>query len=166
MNEEKSSLLERLKNNKTFVKLKGIKNIEIIIAIVVCLVAIGIYLIVDVSKKDVSGGGKASSQSELEAVLGQIKGVGKISVLITYGTGGENVVGQDDSSMTLEPSTGNGSFWDSKGSLGTSNGDKKIIGIIIVCEGASDPEVQAKLLSATQVATGVNIDRIRIYPMA
>lgn len=165
MSEENKSLLERLKSNKTYVKLKEIKNIEIIIAIVVCLVAIGVYLVIDFSKKDVKSTGKSSSQSELEAVLGQIKGVGKINVLITYGTGGESVIGQEDSSMTLEPSTGNGSFWGSSGSLGSSNKNAKIIGIIIVCEGASDPEVQAKLLSATQVATGVSIDRIRIYPM-
>lgn len=163
MSEENRSLLERLKSNKTFVKLKGIKNIEIIIAIVVCVLAIGIYLVVDTSKKDTKSSIN-STQSELEEVLGQIKGVGKINVLITYGTDGENLIGQDDSSMTLEPDTGSGSFWDTKGNS-SSNKEKKIIGIIIVCEGAENPEVQAKLLSATQVATGVNIDRIRIYPM-
>lgn len=166
MNEIGKPLLEKIKSNKIFMKLKGIKNIEIIIAIVVCLVAIGIYLIIDVSKKDTKSKSDSSSASELEAILEKIEGVGKTKVLITYGTYGESVSGQDDSSMILEPESGNSTYWGIKNSLSSSsNKDAKIIGVIIVCEGASDPAVQAKLLNAVQVATGVNVNRIRIFPM-
>lgn len=166
MNENKTPLLEKIKSNKTYIKLKGIKNIEIIIAVVVCLIAVGIYLVIDTSKKNTVSKADNTNASELESILEKIDGVGKIKVLITYGTEGESVLGQDDSTLTLEPESGNSSYWGLKNSL-TSSGSKnaKIIGIIVVCEGANDPNVTVKLLNALQTATGVSVDKIRIFPM-
>lgn len=122
MNEESKPLLEKIRKSNTFQKLKGIKNIEIIIAIIVCVLAIGIYLVIDVSKKDTKNK-SVESQSELESILENIDGVGKIKVLITYGNSGESVSGQEDSSILLEPDKENSTYWDIKNSIGTYSKD-------------------------------------------
>lgn len=166
MSDNNQSLLEKLRNNKTFIKLKGIKNIEIIIAVIVCIIAVGIYLMIDTSKKNDKKDSDAQNSTGLEEILSKIEGVGKTKVLITYGTAGESVSGQEDNSLTLTPETGNGSYWDMKNSLSSSgNKNAKIIGVLVVCEGASDPNVQAKVLNAVQVATGVTVNNIRIFQM-
>ncbi len=166
MNENNKPLLDKIKNNKTIAKIKGIKNIEIILAIVLCIIAVGAYLIIDASKKNKEIEADNTSTSGLEAILEKIEGVGKTKVLITYGTEGENVLGQEDSTMVLTPESGNSSYWGIKNSLTSSESkNAKIIGILVVCEGANEPSVQAKVLNAIQVATGVTVNKIRIFAM-
>lgn len=148
MSEQKNSLIERIKNNSTLQKIKSIKNIEIIIAVIVCVVAIGIYLISGVGK----GVGKSTANeseqcSELEQIISNIKGVGKTKVYITYQ--GE-----------IENREDNDSYFGS-----SSKEDKEIIGVIVVSEGAGNPEAEIKILKAVQTATGVALDKIKIFEM-
>lgn len=148
MSEQKKSLIERIKENSTLQKIKSIKNIEIIIAVIVCVVAIGIYLISGIGK---SGGksiaNESEQSSELEQIISNIKGVGKTKVYITYQ--GE-----------IENREDNGSFLGS-----SSKDDKEIIGVIVVSEGAGNPEAEIKILKAVQTATGVALDKIKIFEM-
>lgn len=139
MSEIGQSFKEKLKNNKFFSKISGIKNIEIIIAITVCVLAIAIYFLCGLGK---SAESKAYSQSSLEKVLSEIKGVGQTRVYITYSDSKGYSSYNDDGRMP-----------------------KEIIGIIVVSEGAGDPECEVRILRAIQTATGVTVDKIRIFEM-
>ncbi len=139
MSEIGNSFKEKLKNNKFLGKLAGIKNIEIIIAVTVCVLAIGIYFLSGLGKETDSD---TYSQSSLECVLSEIKGVGKTRVYITYSDSKSYSSYTDDGKMP-----------------------KEIIGIIVVSEGAGDPECEVRILRAIQTATGVSVDKIRIFEM-
>lgn len=148
MSEQKNSLIERIKNNSTLQKIKSIKNIEIIIAVIVCVVAIGIYLISGLGKSVGKSTANESEQcSELEQIISNIKGVGKTKVYITYQ--GE-----------IENREDNDSYFGS-----SSKEDKEIIGVIVVSEGAGNPDAEIKILKAVQTATGVALDKIKIFEM-
>ena len=148
MNENKETLLEKIKSNKIVQKLKGVKRIEIIIALVVCVLAIGLYFCLGTSKstnKKTSNFLSSSSSdesSDLEDIISQIKGVGKVRVLITSES--------------------------SKGLTSQTDSDKipsGVLGVIVVDEGASDAEVRVRILKAVQTATGVTVDKITIFEM-
>lgn len=139
MSETGQSFKEKLKNNKFLGKLSRIKNIEIIIAIVVCVLAVGIYFLCGLGK---SAESNTYTQSSLEKVLSEIKGVGETRIYITYSDSKGYSSYSDDGRMP-----------------------KEIIGIIVVSEGAGDPECEVRILKAIQTATGVTVDKIKIFEM-
>ena len=86
-----------MKNSKLFAKIKGIKNIQIVVALIIIAVALIIYSNVISKTKTVSKSGDVSAsvmtdeELRLSNVLSSIDGAGEVSVMISKL--GENVVG-------------------------------------------------------------------------
>ena len=92
----KQSLVERIKSNGIVAKLRGVKNIQIIVAILIIAVALIIYSNVigkTKSSSSVSANSSVMTEEEtrLASVLSEIEGAGQVSALITKS--GEEVVG-------------------------------------------------------------------------
>lgn len=126
---------------------------------------------------------QSNLESRLEKILSEIRGAGKVSVLVTYETAGERVaatVSTVDESIsqseganaatkseqtreTVEPAT-----------VSTGSGESPIIliekepevrGVIVVAEGASDPVVRLNLQRAVQAVTGIPLSCIEVFEM-
>ena len=92
----KQSLVERIKSNGIVAKLRGVKNIQIIVAILIIAVALIIYSNVigkTKSSSSVSANSSVMTEEEtrLASVLSEIEGAGQVSAMITKS--GEEVVG-------------------------------------------------------------------------
>ena len=82
---------ERVRNSKAFLKLKSIKNIEIVIAIVLTIIAAVAYFLVTASGNRSESSAKefvqmTEEERRLAELISEIAGVGKASVLITTGS--------------------------------------------------------------------------------
>ena len=108
---------------------------------------------------------------ELEEILGQIQGVGRVSVMITLATGEETVYQTD-----MDRSEGNDSFSEREDTVIVSgNGVQSglvqtvtpptYLGAIIVCQGADRPTVQLAVMQAVSAVTGIGTDRITVLKM-
>ena len=92
----KQSLVERIKSNGIVAKLRGVKNIQIIVAILIIAVALIIYSNVigkTKSSSSVSANSSVMTEEEtrLASILSEIEGAGQVSAMITKS--GEEVVG-------------------------------------------------------------------------
>ena len=86
----KAKPFERLKSSGIIQKLKGIKNIQIIIAILIIAAALIIYSNVigkTNSKSTTTASVMTEEESRLSSVLGEIEGSGKVSSMITRNDG-------------------------------------------------------------------------------
>ena len=79
---------EKITTGKLFAKIKNGKNVEIVIAVILALIAAVSYFLITAKGK--SGGGNSGeslqmndSESRLAAVISEISGVGKANVMIT-----------------------------------------------------------------------------------
>ena len=92
----KQSLVERIKSNGIVAKLRGVKNIQIIVAILIIAVALIIYSNVigkTKSSSSVSANSSVMTEEEtrLASILSEIEGAGQVSAMITKSV--EEVVG-------------------------------------------------------------------------
>lgn len=109
---------------------------------------------------------------ELERILAQIEGVGKVSVLLTEEAGAETIY------QTDEDSTGS----DSSNSIrvetviisGSDRSESGLIrrvdpptyrGAIVVCQGGDRPSVQLAVVEAVANVTGISADHITVLKM-
>ncbi len=102
---------------------------------------------------------------DLEEILSQIKGVGKVQVLLTQATGERYEYQQDANNA------------DSADTVIVSDADRnqspvlvqtlppEYLGAIIVCQGAGSPEVKLAIVEAVSRATGLTADRISVLKM-
>jgi len=125
----------------------------------------------------------AALETRLEGILTQMRGAGKVRVLVTYETAGERVAAtvstQDES---VSESTGGATATRSEQSrqmlqpatVSTQGGQTPIIlverepqirGVIVVAEGAADPVVRLSLQRAVQAVTGVPLSSIEVFEM-
>ena len=181
-----ANLKEKAKN--LYKKLKTIKNIEIIIALVIISIAVLIYFTIEGKREEETSSivsdnvtGEISLTDGLEDrlanILTEIEGAGKVSVMITYETTGEVVTADKVDTHTTTSGTGDNVVTNT-----TSNsvpiivtgvdGSQVIIlqekmpqikGVIIVAEGANDVAVKMRLMSATSTVLGVNANSIQIF---
>lgn len=177
------NLFERIKSSKVYEKLKSVKNIQIIIAMVIAVIALLIYFISGAvgktkNSEDNTENGTLSRNdtvAELEGVLSQIKGAGKLKVLITYDGDGESVpaVSYDSSTVTTKDGDKITEKTDTKSEPVMSKDspviiktlEPDIIGVIVVAEGGDDPAVVVKLMNAVKTALGIELDKIRVFDM-
>ncbi len=110
-------------------------------------------------------------QHELEAILSTIKGAGKVKVLITYETTTEMVPAYD-SDTTISSSNGTQNETQSQkpatGSDGTivlTQRRPKILGVVVVAEGASNMSVKLMLSQAVQTSLGVTASKVEVFEM-
>ena len=181
-----ANLKEKAKN--LYKKLKTIKNIEIIIALVIISIAVLIYFTIEGKREEETSSivsdnvtGEISLTDGLEDrlanILTEIEGAGKVSVMITYETTGEVVTADKVDTHTTTSGAGDNVVTNT-----TSNsvpiivtgvdGSQVIIlqekmpqikGVIIVAEGANDVAVKMRLMSATSTVLGVNANSIQIF---
>ncbi len=126
---------------------------------------------------------QAGLESRLEDILGTVRGAGKVRVLITYATAGEQVaatVSTTDESVS-ETSGGSTATHSEQSremrqpaTVSTEAGQSPIIllerepeirGVIVVAEGAADPTVRLNLQRAVQAVTGVSLSCIEVFEM-
>ena len=130
-----------------------------------------------------SDGGRDRLELRLIEVLSQIRGAGKVDVLITYETSGEivtavssrtdeelrdSVTGTDSStqrsaSTVTEPATVKNDAGQSPIIL--SEKQPIVRGVIVVAEGAALVSVRKDLQNAVRAVTGVSLSQIEVFEM-
>lgn len=108
----------------------------------------------------------------LEQILGQIEGVGKVSVLLTeaagaetlYQTDEESTISSDSESLRVETVIISDSERGEQGLVRKVN-PPTYLGAIVVCQGADRPSVQLSVVEAVSNATGISADRITVLKM-
>lgn len=167
-------------NSNSFVtKLKSVKHIEIIIALVVIAVMVLAYTYFVGSKdKDVSTAGETgvSINDELQDILKAIKGVGDVKVLIMYNGGKKLEIAsktdkhtnkvEDDGRITetitevISPIIVGG---DKPLIIGEKRAD--IDGVVVVAEGGSDSKIRLQIIQAMTVLLKINFNSIQVFEM-
>ncbi|MBQ1893546.1 MAG: hypothetical protein II155_05515 [Clostridia bacterium] len=114
---------------------------------------------------------EAELESRLEAILSQIKGAGRVRVMITFDRGSEIVPARESQRSTGE----NGSNESSKPLTVSSSGGQspivlaqimpKVRGVIVVAEGAGDIGVRNELERAAMTALGTDLASINVFCM-
>ena len=120
-------------------KIRGKKNIEIIIAVILAGIAIIVYIGVSLkgsadknnySATSVMTGEMSKNEKRLAETISQIEGVGDCTALISVGTNNE------------------------------------VIGVIVVAQGANDMDKKVRIIRCVELATGVSVDQIQVYQMS
>lgn len=114
------------------------------------------------------GSAQSSLEVSLAAILSQIKGAGKVEVLLTEAKGAETVYQSD-------ADTGNGT--ERLNTVIVSGSDRtqaglvrqinppSYLGAIIVCQGADSATVRLAIVQAVASVTGLGSDRITVLKM-
>lgn len=141
-------------------KIKSVKNIEIYIAAVLALLVLAIVAFGNLSSKNANENAPTESyMAELEhkivSVVQKIDGVGKVVVAIThddtsesvyaYGKDGDDILyvkGEPVVIKTLPP---------------------KIVGVVVVAEGADNPIVRMKINEAVVTLLDVDEARVQVF---
>lgn len=112
-----------------------------------------------------------SISEELCTILGQIRGVGRVRVMITEQSGSETHYQTDESATQNTDSIANDSRTVLISSGGAETGLIKSVtapvyqGAIVVCQGADDPAVRLAVSQAVSSVTGIRTDRISVLKM-
>ena len=139
----------------------------------------------EITENMVSSSSSTDLESNLETILGNIEGVGKVKVLITYSESSQTVpmFNEDTSiSATEETDTNGGSR-----KISQENTKKEVIyqevdgekipitqsvimptieGAIITAVGAGNATVKSNIIQAVEAATGLATHKIQVFPMA
>jgi stage III sporulation protein AG len=167
MSEEKNNkislLIEKIKNNK---------KIQYLIIAICLIIAVMILVSGFVSKKKVDASFSIDSyvenlENRLSNVLSKVNGAGRVSVVITVESGMETVLA---SKVTT---TENAQGKETEQSPIIVNGKTvvvkelypKVIGVLIVAEGANNITVMSKIQQATISLLDININQIQILSM-
>lgn len=106
--------------------------------------------------------------SEIAALCAEVRGVGKVQVMVTLSGGYEYVYAQDVQSKTDEGSysweqnyviVGSGS---TQGPLLLMRLQPSVGGVGIVCEGGADPAVQNELIALVSATFGIGTNKIYV----
>ncbi len=150
--------MNKLKN--LFAKIKSVKNIEIYVAVLLGIVVVSIVLIGNFSTKNVDE--KVSSESyiaELEhkivSVIQKIDGVGKVEVAITHDATNESV-------YAYESGTNNILYVKGEPVI-IKTLPPKILGVVVVAEGADNPIVRMKINEAVITLLDVDENRVQVF---
>ena len=114
----------------------------------------------------------ANRTEELEDILGQIAGVGKVRVLLTEAAGAETIYQTDEDSSTASDSDRlrvetviiSNASREEQGLI-RSITPPVYLGAIIVCQGGDSPTVRLSIVEAVSNVTGISSDRITVLKM-
>ena len=135
-------MIEKFKNFAK--KCKNIKGFEIICALVIAVIAIGIYFSVNAvnTRREDSptvSAGDGKIVTSIKNLLSQIDGVGECDVLVTYKpTDGENTVDGMDATDNVQ-------------------------GVVVVAQGGQDVLVRIKIINALCTLLNIQADDIQIF---
>jgi len=115
-------------------------------------------------------------EQRLEALLKEIRGVGRVSVLLTLEDDGEKFYARDWNTSREQGETSNRESEDSTPVLyGMSGGGEEPLlertiqpryrGVLIVCDGAEDPEVKLQVLESIRALLGLGSECVAVLPM-
>ena len=108
----------------------------------------------------------------LEEILSQIRGVGKVRVLLTELAGEEILYVQDE-----DDNSAAGGYTQRRDTVIVTDSQRNQAGLIlqrisptyrgavIVCQGGDDPQVRLAVVEAVSNATGLSTDRISVWKM-
>lgn len=174
--EQKNEKVEKKKlfgNSKFFQKLKSIKHIEIIFAIILGAVVLLIYLSTFNSGSKKTSSLSATSTTEyvsmleqkLENIVAKINGVGNASVMITLSSGPEYVYATDEETQSNK-NEANGTTTST--TITTSSPViisnemvvikeimPKVGGVVVVASGAENTKVKLEIIKAIQALVDV-----------
>ena len=110
-------------------------------------------------------------QEELEYILGQIDGIGKVSVVLSIETGFEHVYQQNTQERTSDGSQEQ----EQQTALMTQSGNEVPLevkttyptykGAVVVCHGANKASVKLAVVQTVSSLTGLKMDRITVIKM-
>ena len=114
----------------------------------------------------------ATRADELEEILSQIDGVGKVKVLLTEADGAQTVYqtnedinhSQDSENRRVETVVVTNSSREEAGLI-RSITPPVYLGAIIVCQGGDIPTIQFSIVQAVSNVTGITSDRITVLKM-
>jgi stage III sporulation protein AG len=174
---DKTTIEEKVKGSNFFNKLKSIKHLEIILALVVVAIILLIYAFtLDNKAKEQKDNDKTSYdlyaiEDKLEVILSEIDGAGKVSVLI-YFDGTTEIVTADNVETTT---SGDVTEENRTPILINDNGSSdpiiikekmpEIKGVVVVAEGANNIKVRLELIRATTTALSIDEDKVEIFKM-
>ena len=146
---------------------------------VILIVALGIFLMLiptekkteDMIATPIIPETQESIEENLEKILGQIRGVGKVQVMLTEQTGSETLYQSDE-----ERTDGEGSGRVRRETVIVSGGGVQsglvrtvtpptYLGAIVVCQGAGSSSVRLAVSNAVAAVTGLGMDRISVLEM-
>lgn len=109
-----------------------------------------------------------STQAQLENVLTKIKGVGRVSVMLTT-TKGEEIIYKTDSDISADQTREDTVILSdsdrAQSGLITQINSPIYLGAIIVCDGADDPNVCLAVIDAVKKLTGLGANNISVLKM-
>lgn len=151
-----------------FEKLKKVKNIEIIIAVVLCVIVLIIFFADFSPKKQETASTfelyASQLESKLENILSKIEGVGKVEVALTYN-------GQIKQVFAVNTQTqSNGTGTTTKTEIVLVDGSPlveeeilpQIIGVLIVMQGANNGVTRLRVIEAVTALLNIDKDQIKI----
>ena len=155
-----------------FAKIKSVKNIEIIFALVLGAIALfvffGNFSLFSTQEKNTSYDFSeyvSSLQNKIEAVISQIDGAGNVDMVITFSGGVEQ-----EYAYTTEKVTENGVVTETN-TLTLVSGKPVVIrdkmpqisGVVIVADGAGNMSVRLEIIEAVQALLDVPNGKIEVF---
>ena len=107
---------------------------------------------------------KADIASELEAILCQIQGAGRVKVMLTPAYGQETIYQTDRNGENYDTVTVTDDARNESGLICQIN-PPIYMGAIIVCQGGNDPSVRLAIVESVAKVTGLGADRISVLKM-
>lgn len=162
-----SKIIDKVKSNK---KLQCVLVVALIVAFFI--ISFTNFSVSDTNNKVESNSTVNQYVNELEIklakVLSDVKGVGKVSVIINVESGMESVVATDinvnqtqsGTVKTEKPIIVNGK------TVVLKELYPKIVGVILVCQGADNISVRAKIQQATMSLLNIDSNQIEILTMS
>lgn len=171
------------KDKKTFLNslnLKGFKKIKnLLIILLLLIVAVVFYNSLNSNSStntDISSGGYTTSveyikliEAKLNKVVGEIKGVGKVSIMLSVVSSPELKIAENVEEKTVTTSSGTTLVTTSEpiivddSPLVLKETLPDINGVIVVSSGASDVKVKLDILNAVSVALGISPNKIEVF---
>lgn len=114
----------------------------------------------------------ADMQRDLEQILSQIQGVGRVKLLLTQQQGPETIYQQDEdiSNSTDSQSTRRDTIVITDQSRKESGLVRQVnppvyLGAVVVCQGGDQPQVRLAVVEAVCAATGLTADKVTVLKM-
>ena len=111
-------------------------------------------------------------EDRLNDILGQIRGAGRVKVMLTVASGEETIYqfdqnhSTDESGSSIQKDTVTVTDKDrGQSGLITQINPPKYLGALIVCQGADDATVRLAISEAVSSLTGLGMDKITIVKM-
>ncbi|MBE7092454.1 MAG: hypothetical protein E7365_04675 [Clostridiales bacterium] len=173
-----------------FEKLKKSKKAKLALILLLCSIMIIIYFVPEKSTKNEktninnNTAIEKTKEQQLEEVLCNIKGVGKVSVMITYQSGSEVVCANniETQTNTVTEKSENGGIKESETiienkspvTVGSGDGENPLViiekepeikGVIVVAQGAENLNVKLNLQKAVETVLQVDPSQVDIFAM-